>query len=56
VKLKLTKQDLAKIDSGAHRKALIELGMYTIPTHKVHQDKSKYNRKSNQNQRWKEDV
>lgn len=56
MKAKLTKQELAKIDSGAHRQALIELGMYTIPTHKVHQDKSKYNRKSNQNTKWKKDV
>lgn len=56
MKTKLTKQELAKIDSGAHRQALIELGMYTIPTHKVHQDKSKYNRKSNQNTKWRENV
>ena len=56
MKSKLTKQDIAKIDSGAHRKALIELGMYVIPTHKVHQDKSKYNRKLNQNTKWKKDA
>jgi hypothetical protein len=56
MKTKLTKQELAKIDSGAHRQALIELGMYTIPTHKVHKDKNKYNRKSNQNTKWREDV
>lgn len=54
--MKLTKQQLAKIDSGAHRKALVELGMYTIPTHKVHKDKSKYNRKTNKKATWKEDV
>lgn len=52
----LTKKDLVKIDSGAYRQALVELGMYSIPTHKVHNNKKKYNRKLNQNKRWDDNV
>lgn len=31
--------------SGAHRKALIELGEYSRPTHKVHKNKKAFTRK-----------
>lgn len=56
MKTKITKKELVGIYSGAHRQLLIELGMYVIPANKVHKDKSKYNRKLNQNTRWREDV
>ena len=55
MKKKLSKEQLAKIEGAAYRKALIELGMYSRPTHKVHSSKKKYNRKLNQNKKWKED-
>ena len=55
-KIKESSSDKAKRESGAHRQALIELGMYSIPTHKVHKNKKKYNRKQNQNNKWQEDA
>ena len=51
-KYKESSKDKAKSISGAHRQALIELGMYSIPTHKVHKNKKAYNRKQNQNTKW----
>lgn len=49
-------EDKAKSLSGAYRRALIELGMYSIPTHKVHKNKKAYNRKQNQNKKWQNNV
>ena len=51
-KHRMSSKDRAKLESGAHRQALIELGMYSIPTHKVHKNKKAYNRKQNQNTKW----
>jgi hypothetical protein len=42
----IDKGKLYKIESGAHRQALIDLGMYSIPTHKVHKNKKAYTRKT----------
>lgn len=42
----INKDILYKINSGAHRQALIDLGMYSIPTHKVHKNKKAYTRKT----------
>ena len=53
---KESSKDKAKSLSGAYRQALIELGMYSIPTHKVHKNKKAYNRKQNQNNKWQEDA
>ena len=47
---------MAEIESGAYRQALIELGIYSIPTHKVHKNKKTYNRKSNQNTKWQDSA
>lgn len=55
-KHRMTSEDRAKLESGAHRQALIELGMYSIPTHKVHKNKKAYNRKQNQNKKWQDNV
>ena len=41
----------SKVEGGAYRKALVDLGMYSTPTHKVHTNKKKYNRKK-QNNKW----
>tara|TARA_R110000868_G_scaffold82514_1_gene232957 strand:- start:395 stop:574 length:180 start_codon:yes stop_codon:yes gene_type:complete len=41
----------SKVEGGAYRQALVELGMYSIPTHKVHASKKKYNRKK-LNDKW----
>ena len=48
----MNSKDKAKLESGAYRRALIELGMYSIPTHKVHTNKKAYNRKQNKNIEW----
>ena len=42
----IDKGKMQKINSGAHRQALIDLGMYSIPTHKVHKNKKAYTRKN----------
>jgi hypothetical protein len=55
-KISLSSKEKAKLESGAHRQALVELGMYSIPTHKVHKNKRKYNRKQNQNTKWQENA
>jgi len=55
-KIQLSSKEKAKLESGAHRQALVELGMYSIPTHKVHKNKRKYNRKQNQNTKWQENA
>ena len=55
-KHKMNSTDRAKLESGAYRRALIELGMYSIPQHKVHKNKKAYNRKQNQNNKWQEDA
>lgn len=52
----LSSKDRAKLESGAYRQALVELGIYSIPTHKVHKNKKAYNRKQNQNNKWRENV
>ena len=41
----------SKIEGGAYRQALVDLGIYSTPTHKVHANKKKYNRKK-QNNKW----
>ena len=41
----------SKIEGGAYRQALVDLGIYSSPTHKVHANKKKYNRKK-QNNKW----
>ena len=43
--MKLTQEDINKIDKTAYRKALIECGQYSVPTHKVHKNKKAYTRK-----------
>jgi hypothetical protein len=54
--IKISSEDMAEIESGAYRQALIELGIYSIPTHKVHKNKKTYNRKSNQNTKWQDSA
>ena len=54
--IKMSSEDRARIESGAYRQALVELGMYSIPTHKVHKNKKAYNRKQNQNTKWQDNV
>ncbi len=44
-KIVITKEELARIDKGAHRQALIDEGLYAIPIHKVHKNKKAYSRK-----------
>tara|TARA_R110000803_G_scaffold210248_1_gene281567 strand:+ start:236 stop:415 length:180 start_codon:yes stop_codon:yes gene_type:complete len=50
-KMKISKGYESKVEGGAYRQALVELGMYSIPTHKVHANKKKYNRKK-LNNKW----
>ena len=45
-----------KVEGGAYRKALVDLGLYSVPTHKVHGNKKKYNRKDKTNKQWKENA
>lgn len=41
----LTEKDKLKAEKEAHRKVLKESGQLSIPIHKVHQNKKKYDRK-----------
>lgn len=45
-KMTISKETIIKMNGGAHRQALIDLGMYSIPTHKVCKNKKKYTRKN----------
>ncbi|MBL7111128.1 MAG: hypothetical protein ISS19_04220 [Bacteroidales bacterium] len=44
-KVRLTKEDKEKARKSAARKALVETGQHSIPTHKIHKNKKKYERK-----------
>ena len=43
----ITKSDIQNMQKAAHRKALIEQGLYNIHREKSHKDKTKYSRKNN---------
>jgi hypothetical protein len=45
MKIKINKETLRKMDKAAHRKALIEAGLYCRPAHKVHKGVKDYTRK-----------
>jgi hypothetical protein len=55
-KLEIDSKKRRSIESGAYRQALIELGMYSVPTHKVHKNKKAYNRKHKQQAKWQDIV
>jgi stalled ribosome alternative rescue factor ArfA len=42
----ITVEVLRKIEKTAHRKALVDAGMYARPTHKVHKGAKDYTRKA----------
>ena len=44
--IRITAEVLRKMDKAAHRKALIEAGMYGRPAHKVHKNVKDYTRKT----------
>jgi hypothetical protein len=41
----LTEKDKRKAEKEAHRKVLKESGQLSVPVHKIHKNKKKYNRK-----------
>jgi len=43
----LTEKDKRKAEKAAYRKALKESGKLSVPVHKVHKSKKKYDRKRN---------
>ena len=43
--IKISAETLRKMDKAAHRKALIEAGLYGRPAHKVHKGAKDYTRK-----------
>ncbi len=43
----LTEKDKRKAEKEAYRKALKESGKLSVPVHKVHKNKKKYDRKRN---------
>jgi hypothetical protein len=43
----LTEKDKRKAEKAAYRKALKESGQLSVPVHKVHKSKKKYDRKRN---------
>ena len=55
-KMKISEGYESKAEGGAYRKALVDLGLYSVPTHKVHGNKKKYNRKDKTNKQWKENA
>ena len=44
-KIQFSREDIRQMEATAHRQALIEEGLYSIPTHKVHKSKKAYSRK-----------
>jgi hypothetical protein len=44
-KVQLTEEDKEKARKSAIRKALVETKQHSVPTHKVHKNKKKYDRK-----------
>lgn len=44
-KVRLTEKDKEKARKAAIRKTLVETGQHSIPAHKVHKNKKKYDRK-----------
>ena len=45
IKINISKEVIRKMDKAAHRKALIEAGIYNLPAHKVHKGVKDYTRK-----------
>jgi len=45
-------ETLRKIEKTAHRKALVEAGLYGRPTHKVHKGAKDYTRKTKHKKNW----
>ncbi len=43
----LTEEDKRKAEKAAYRNALKESGQLSVPVHKVHKNKKKYDRKRN---------
>jgi ribosomal protein L28 len=43
--IKISAETLRQIEKTAHRKALIEAGLYNLPNHKVHKGAKDYTRK-----------
>jgi hypothetical protein len=48
----ITVETLRKIEKTAHRKALIDAGVYGRPTHKVHKGAKDYTRKTKHKKNW----
>ena len=46
INIKISKDTLRNIEKTAHRKAIVEAGIYAIPTHKVHKSVKTYSRKT----------
>ena len=44
------------MEKTAHRKALIESGLYSVPTHKVHKNVKNYNRKVKYKKSFTDDI
>ncbi len=44
-KIEFSEEEVRKMEATAHRKALVEEGLYSIPTHKIHKNKKAYSRK-----------
>ena len=44
-KVQLTEEDKEKARKSAIRKALVETEQHSVPTHKVHKNKKKFDRK-----------
>jgi hypothetical protein len=45
IKIVITVETIRKMEKTAHRVALVEAGIYSRPTHKVHKSIKDYNRK-----------
>ena len=51
-----TNFDLRKMEKTAHRRALVETGLYSVPTQKVHKNLKSYNRKPKFKKSFTEDL
>jgi hypothetical protein len=55
IKINISKEVIRKMDKAAHRKVLIEAGIYNLPKHKVHKGDKDYTRKVKHKKNFLED-
>ena len=55
-KIEFSEEEIRKMEATANRKALVEEGLYSIPTHKVHKSKKAYSRKGKNKKDYLDEI